>query len=122
MKTINQYRKSSEVVKIFDRLFSVKNSIHLFHLKSNSYSEHKVLEGFYESLTELSDELIESYQGKYGRVSDIKIEKETNAISVIIRKLAEEIESLSIEDRFLQNILDEIVLTCYRTLYLLSMN
>jgi hypothetical protein len=38
------------------------------HLQSRSYSEHQALGSFYDEVVELTDGLIESYQGKNGLV------------------------------------------------------
>jgi hypothetical protein len=39
----------------------------LLHWQTQSYSEHKALDGFFESFIGLSDNLVESIMGKYGR-------------------------------------------------------
>lgn len=37
---------------------------HLMHLQTGSYSEHQALGAYYDEIVELTDALIESYQGK----------------------------------------------------------
>ena len=42
--------------------FGLRSQIHLFHLQTTSYAEHKALEEFYTQLLELFDTLVETYQ------------------------------------------------------------
>ena len=42
------------------------NQTHVFHLQTNSFSEHKALNKYYDSIGDIVDTLAESYQGKYG--------------------------------------------------------
>jgi hypothetical protein len=39
----------------------------LLHWQTHSYSEHKALDNFFDEFIEISDTLIESIMGKYGR-------------------------------------------------------
>ena len=38
------------------------------HFKTRSYSQHKALRQYYDGIVDLVDDLVESYQGKYGIV------------------------------------------------------
>jgi len=49
-------------------LFSTRDCIHLQHLNTTSFAEHKALNEFYDEWLELADTFIETYQGKYGRI------------------------------------------------------
>ena len=42
------------------------NQVHVFHLQTKSFAEHKALGGYYDSIGDVADELAEAYQGKYG--------------------------------------------------------
>jgi high-affinity Fe2+/Pb2+ permease len=46
-------------------LLHSQTQVHIFHLQTKSYAEHKALQGYYEGIDALVDGLIESYQGKY---------------------------------------------------------
>jgi len=52
-------------------LHSQKQS-HIFHLGTKSFAEHMALNGYYGEIDELVDGLIESFQGKYGLLTDYK--------------------------------------------------
>ena len=45
-------------------LLHSQTQVHIFHLQTKSYSEHKALQGYYEGIDALVDGIIESYQGK----------------------------------------------------------
>ena len=42
---------------------SFLNNIQVFHWQTQSYAEHQALGEYYESLTDLNDKLVESWQG-----------------------------------------------------------
>ncbi len=46
------------------QLLHSQTQVHIFHLGTKSYSEHKALQGYYEGIDALVDGVIESYQGK----------------------------------------------------------
>ena len=113
--------------EFFGRLFEIRDQIHLKHLRISgpgSYAQHIALGDFYESLLDLTDELIESYQGKYGIVS-IKMSspKDEDPI-LIIENLAKLLDAGQIYNMFketwIQNQLAEISTLCYKTLYKLK--
>jgi hypothetical protein len=53
---------------IFGLLFQSRDIIHLNHLYTDSFSIHNILNEYYDGIIELIDELIESYQGLYGKI------------------------------------------------------
>jgi len=52
------------VGEFFLTLLHSATNTHLLHLKSTSYSEHKALGEFYEEIVDLTDGVIEAWQGK----------------------------------------------------------
>lgn len=108
--------------KFIGMLFQSRDMMHLMHLKTESFAEHKALNAYYDGILELTDNFTESYFGYYGRV-DITIPQSTaeDAISHL-KSLAK-----TIDDEYknyphcLQNILDEISDLVYKTLYLLTL-
>ena len=108
----------------FGSLFQIRDKMHLNHLKTKSYSEHKTLNKFYDGILDLTDSLIESYQGKYG-IINISIPAAITSDSIAdIAKLASLTDGGSVynlfKDTFIQNQLDEISTLCYTTLYKLK--
>ena len=56
--------------EFFMTLLHAATSGHVLHLQTRSYSQHVALDGFYSELPGLVDSVIESYQGKYGVVTN----------------------------------------------------
>lgn len=54
------------------KLLHSQTQVHVFHLQTTSYSEHKALQGYYEGIDALVDGLVESYQGKHGIIKNYK--------------------------------------------------
>ena len=124
MKTINEFKSEKITIAEFaSLLFSARKQIHIKHLQTNSYSEHKALNEFYEKILDLTDDFIETYQGQYGIIKTYKI-KDVEATDVVsyLQKFIETTKnySKSLEDSHLQNILDEMIALSYKTVYKLK--
>ena len=113
--------------QFFGKLFQIRDQIHLRHLRVSgpgSYAQHTALNEFYDGILDLTDSLIESYQGKYGIINIVI--KESKDVDVI--SLLKELVSLTdnggaykmFKETFLQNEVDEISKLTYQTLYKLQ--
>ena len=105
-------------------LLHSQTQVHIFHLQTKSYSEHKALQGYYEGIDALVDGIIESYQGKYDVVTgynSIKTEEYKNSEQVI--KYFKALDSMveknrkSVKESFLQNQIDTVQELIFSTLY-----
>ena len=56
------------MLSIITPLLTILNQIKIYHWQTNSFAEHKSLDGAYEALEEQIDEFVEAYQGVFGRV------------------------------------------------------
>jgi hypothetical protein len=129
-----QTSEQSVPAKFFSKLFESREIAHIFHLQAKgdegSHASHLALQTYYEGVIELIDELVEVYQGQYEVVEgyenlDLK-ELATDKIQYFI-SLAEFIKTtrhsaLSEEDTHLQSIVDDILISIYKTLYKLRFN
>lgn len=114
----------NRVNEFFGKLFQLRDEIHLNHLRVTSYAQHVALGDFYDSLLGLTDNLIESYQGKYG-IIDMSIPNSSKSDSI---KCIEELAKLTdggnyytmFKETWIQNQVDEISTLCYKTLYKLK--
>lgn len=113
--------KSQTKEDIFGKLFQVRDSIHLAHLASKSYSEHVALGGFYDELLDLLDGLIESVQGKYGLLTiTIPASKTCNCIEELTN-LCKTLESqTAMTEPWILNQIDTIIELGYSTIYKLK--
>jgi hypothetical protein len=113
--------------KLISYLFHSQTQVHIFHLQTTSFAEHKALQGYYEGIDDLVDGLVESYQGKYGiinKYSTFNMLGYTNKQQVItyFEALAQTVNVLKqpIQDSYLQNQVDEIMTLIESTLYKLK--
>jgi len=133
MININKQIKDTKMVKqkdntsIFGKLFQLRDQIHLTHLSVTgigSYASHKALNEFYDEILELTDSLIESYQGKYGIVEImVPASKKVDPIAAL-EALVEMTDGgelyNSFSETWIQNQCDEISQLAYQTLYKLK--
>ena len=49
--------------KLISYLFHSQTQVHIFHLQTTSFAEHKALQDYYDGIDDLIDGLVESYQG-----------------------------------------------------------
>lgn len=100
---------------------------HIFHLGTKSYAEHMALNGYYGEIDELVDGLIESYQGKYGLLTNYKSYKNQsyknkNQVLKYFTGLLNTIEEKRdcCDDSFIQNQIDTVQELIYSTMYKLK--
>ncbi len=104
-------------------LMASQTQVHIFHLQTKSYAEHKALQGYYEDIDDLMDSLIESYQGQFGIIENyqsLPISKYEGKEQVV--SYFEDLMSMIEKNRadlpsHLQNIVDTIVELITSTLY-----
>ena len=109
------------------QLLHSQTQVHIFHLGTKSYSEHKALQGYYEGIDALVDGVIESYQGKYGLLTNYKSfknqsYKNKNQVLKYFTGLLNMIEEKRdcCDDSFIQNQIDTIQELGYSTMYKLK--
>jgi hypothetical protein len=110
--------------KIIGMLMMSRTMAHKAHLKTGSYAKHRALNGFYDDVVDLLDELAEAAQGKYGCIDVVDVDEKGDIEDPIMMlethlKMYQNMAK-SIDDRFLQNISDEIEALYYSTLYKLK--
>jgi hypothetical protein len=59
-----------EFLKLMSYLLHSATQVHIFHLQTTSYAEHKALNKYYDEIVGLTDGLIETFQGKYDILRD----------------------------------------------------
>jgi hypothetical protein len=121
MKDFSNFKNSQGVAKFFGDLMAARQQAHILHLASRSFAEHKALGSFYDSLTDLTDTLVETYQGQYGLVEIDSKPMTGKAALPFLESLASHFldshKLFSQKDTHLHNILDEIVSLTFQTHY-----
>lgn len=112
------------VAEFAGRILHAVTMGHMLHLQTRSFSEHMALNTFYDSIGDLADSFIESYQGKYWLIEDYPDGFEPPSKDAVkeIRAFSDFVESTRHAKEFpqdseLQNIIDEIQSLINSTLY-----
>jgi hypothetical protein len=108
--------------KFIGTLFQSRDTMHIAHLQTTSYAEHRALGMYYDKILDLTDSFTEKYFGRNGRV-ELIIPESKNQDAVSHMKFMQ----VTIEaerDNYssdLQNIMDEMLGLVNETLYLLTL-
>ena len=120
----NESKSSSGFKDMVSILLHSQTQVHIFHLQTKSYAEHKALQGYYEGIDVLVDGLIESYQGKYDVITQynsIKNEdyKSNEQIIKYFKALDTMIEKnrKGVKESFIQNQIDTVQELINSTVY-----
>ena len=118
---------NDQFCEIICKLLHSQTQVHILHLQTTSYSEHKALQGYYEGIDALVDSLVESYQGKHGLLKNYKTfdmvdYKSNDQLLKYFKELLEIISDNrdSVKESYLQNQIDTIEELINSTLYKLK--
>jgi DNA-binding ferritin-like protein len=104
-------------------LHSATNT-HFFHWSTDSYSKHKALAKYYDSIIDLTDTFAESYMGKYGKFTSFPSvyhqPKDPIRYMESLQSFVAEARQDLPQDSELQNIIDEILDLINSTTYKLK--
>jgi len=112
------------VAALIMQLFHARTNAHVMHLRTRSYAVHKALNEFYDEIVDLTDDLAESYQGRYGiqDYPELPFKPETDPVMMVrgLRRYIDDNRMAMCEHSELQNAIDEIVSLLNSTLYKLE--
>ena len=121
---MEQKTDNNDYVEMISLILHSQTQVHALHLQTDSYSEHKALQNYYEGIDGLVDGLVESYQGKYGIIKgyktyDITDYKSTESTTKYLKELCKKIENLRdcCKDSYIQNQIDTVCELINSTLY-----
>jgi len=130
LKEFKLMEKDSFIIVFLEIL----SQIRVYHWQSFGYAEHTALGNYYDTMSDLVDGFVESYQGKYGRefinVGVLHLEdmkeysipnycKDISDWLRVFRKSLETMDSYNTTD--LQNMLDEMIGSTDKLAYLLTL-
>jgi len=112
---------------VIGQLFQSRDMMHIAHLQTTSYAEHKALNGYYDELLDLVDSLVESYFGCIGKRLAIKIPASDYVNPGVHLKQFKEYmmrhrNAFGMDRTHIQNIIDEIIALITKTEYLLTLS
>jgi hypothetical protein len=122
---VNEPTAKKSISSLFGKLFEARDFAHYAHLQTKSYSQHKALGSFYESIVDLADTFFETHAGQYG-ISKFSMSAAPTNADVInyfesLAKITTDYHSaIDKKDTHLHNILDEITGEVYHLLYKLK--
>lgn len=108
--------------KFIGMLFQSRDMMHLTHLDTTSFAEHKALNAYYDGILDLTDSFTEKYFGRNKRVDIVIPESKKMSAVEHMKAMQKTIESE--RDNYpsdLQNIMDEMLGLVNETLYLLTL-
>lgn len=108
--------------KFIGMLFQSRDTMHIAHLQTTSFAEHKALGAYYDDILDLTDKFTEVYFGRFKRVEIVIPESKNMPAADHLKEMQVLIEgernNYSSE---LQNIMDEMLALINKTLYLLTL-
>lgn len=118
---------------LISTLLHSRTQTHIFHLQTTgpgSFAQHMALGGYYDSIVGLIDGLVESYQGRYGKLVGYTIPGDLREYSSVdglityfsgLDMFVEKIRTQIPQDSYIQNQIDEITALIVSTTYKLKM-
>jgi hypothetical protein len=123
-KMISEQKTKKEFSEMMSLILHSRTQTHTLHLQTDSFAEHKALNVYYDSIGDIFDGLVESYQGKYGIIEsyksyDIISHKNTETSIKYLQDLCKKVENLRdcCEDSYIQNQIDTVCELINSTLY-----
>lgn len=118
-----------EFVEFLSTLNSAKQQVIFWHNQTDSYAEHKTLNGFYDDIVGLLDGLVESTAGIYGRPQGYTMIEPTDWTSTddtikyfqSLYQFVETSRSSLYKESWIQNQIDEISALIAQTIYQLTL-
>ena len=108
--------------KFIGLLFQSRDAMHIAHLQTTSFAEHKALGMYYDKILDLTDSFTEKFFGRNGRVELIIPEAKNQDAATHLKELRAIMEAE--RDNYssdLQNIMDEMIGLVNEVLYLLTL-
>ena len=116
--------------KLISTLMASRDQAHIFHWQTTgagSFAAHTALNAYYDAIPDLTDTLVESYQGKHGLLKNYKTfdmvdYKSNDQLLKYFKELLEIISDNrdSVKESYLQNQIDTIEELINSTLYKLK--
>jgi DNA-binding ferritin-like protein len=118
--------------KLISTLMASRDQAHIFHWQTTgegSFAAHTALNAYYDAIPDLTDTLVESYQGKHGIITGYTSaeefsEYEKTTVVKYFKGLAMFVErvyaKLPTEDTYILNQIDNVKELIYSTIYKLE--
>lgn len=109
--------------KFIGTLFQSRDTMHIAHLQTTSFAEHKALNEYYDGILDLTDKFTEAYFGYAKRCEIIIPESKILDSTTHLKELRSVLDTERVNyPSELQNIIDEMLGLVDKILYLLTLN
>lgn len=106
-------------------LMASRTQAHIFHLQTPSFAAHKALNEYYDEIVDITDGIVESYQGKYGIITgytNVALQEYQSCEGIIMYftvlcSYIEKSRTMLCQDSYVQNQIDEVVALINSTIY-----
>lgn len=117
----------SSLDEYFVNILLFQTQLKIMHWGTESYSQHKAYMKTYDSISDMFDSLVESYQGYHGRIdfgnncefisfSDVEPNSWLKSMMECLNTLRE-----NLKESDLQNMIDEVIAGVSKLMYLLTL-
>jgi len=111
-----------ETGKFIGTLFQSRDMMHIQHLQTTSFAEHKALGGYYDGILDLTDSFTEVYFGRNKRIPIVIPESKVANAADHLKSMQKTIDGeRNNYPSELQNIMDEMLALINKTLYILTL-
>lgn len=107
------------IKELKDKAFELVTRAHNAHLSTDSYAQHVALGEFYSALEDKTDDIVETYQGCFGKL-DKPDDGVKDAIAEMANWVASHKDEIAKENEIIENQLDELGALFAKTFYKLE--
>ena len=112
------------IEQLVAKVFAARDAAHLAHWSTGSYSEHVALAHFYAEVVEITDRVVECYQGAFEKLPKVELEHSKSTPAELLAEqavwLQQNLDTLSRDLAPLENIVAELLELYLSTLYKLN--
>lgn len=114
------------IEELIAKVFATRNTSHLEHWRTDSFAKHMALGDFYDGVIDIIDNLVECYQGNFGKIGEVPdVEQVHNTdccalLSKDVAWIAKNRSKIAKNVASLENIVDELTSLYLKTLYKLE--
>jgi DNA-binding ferritin-like protein len=126
IKKDNKNSMEGRICELISKAFTTRNLLHFAHWNTKSFASHMALGDLYDQIIEDIDEIVETYQGKFGLVEDLYCEaaKLPKDITNHVKEEAQWVEDnrmfISKGETSIENLIDTLIGHYHKTTYKLE--
>lgn len=113
------------IEELVSRVFGTRDAAHLAHWSTGSYAQHEALGDFYGSVIDHIDNIVEAYQGYFGKIGEVS--RSTMTTDDVASLIADEAQlicearsQIARGNAAIENLVDGLCETYFKTFYKLA--